>query len=83
MRLEPSPPWTVEEKLAVALVSRGINYDEGALRMHVSPVRFSYLIRCAAKKLPGDLKPHLKVVFWSRGATKDQLTGQGWIPEHK
>ena len=73
--------FTTMEKLVVALVARGDNYPTIGTRLHISPKTAKYHAANAARKIPGDLPVITKILFWSRGATIDQLRGDGWVPK--
>lgn len=86
---EPQPPvirapllqeFTVTEKLIVALVARGHSSEEIAKRMHLTHGSAKIAIEKAKDKIPGDLPGRCRILFWLRGATVEQLTGDGFMP---
>lgn len=68
------------ETLAVALVIRGETYRHIWTKLHITRATLQGHFRNASKKIPGDLPQMMKLHFWGRGATVDQLTGIGWMP---
>ncbi len=64
----------------VALLARDETYRLIALRLSISVATVRFHLANAARKIPGDLEVRMKIIFWSRGATLDQLTGLGWEP---
>ncbi len=70
--------FTTMESLVVALLARGETYRMIALRLHITTATVRYHIANAGRKVPGDLAVRMKILFWCRGATLDQLTGEGW-----
>jgi hypothetical protein len=73
-------PFTTMESLVVALLVRGEGYRAIGLRLHISKQAVGFHSRNASRKIPGDLQPFVRIQFWGRGATLDQLTGEGWMP---
>ncbi len=70
--------FTTMESLVVALLARGETYRMIALRLYISIATVRFHLANAARKIPGDLEVRMKILFWCRGATLDQLTGEGW-----
>ena len=70
--------FTTMESLVVALLARGETYRMIALRLYISTATVRFHLANAARKIPGDLEVRMKIHFWCRGATLDQLTGEGW-----
>lgn len=70
--------FTPMESLVVAFLSRGEAYRMIAKRLSVSTATVRFHLANAARKIPGDLEVRIKILFWCRGATLDQLTGEGW-----
>ena len=68
------------QKIVMAMVARQMTYDEIAERLAVTRHTSKAHAHNAAKKIPGDLPALVKIHFWYRGATVDQLTGEGWLP---
>lgn len=73
MRLTPKVPFTLMQKLVAIMVGRRIKYREIAEKLHIAKATVKMHAKYAAAKLPGDLPPTMKLVFWWRHATKDQL----------
>lgn len=80
MRDPPISVFTTSEKLVVAMICKGYNYIETGHRLSLARETVKWHARNAANKIPGNLPVLTKILFWGRGATKDQLTGEGWIP---
>lgn len=80
-RVQPAVPFTTMEKLVVALIVKGERYVDCARRLHIARDTVRFHATNAANKLPGDLPVLTKLLFWSRGATKEQMTGEGYIIE--
>ena len=78
MRVTPAKGFTTMEKLVVALVARGDNYTIISKRLHIAPSTVKFHALNASEKLPGDLPPQMRIVFWFRGATRDQLSESGF-----
>ena len=72
--------FTGMESLMVAMLGRGEPYKIIALRLYTTIANVRFHLANAAKKIPGDLEVRMKILFWCRGATLDQLTGEGWEP---
>lgn len=72
--------FTGTESIVVALLARGETYRLIALRLHISVATVRFHLANAARKIPGDLEMRMRIIFWCRGATIDQLTGLGWEP---
>ena len=72
--------FTTMESLVVALLARGEAYRLIALRLSISIATVRFHLSNAAEKIPGNLEMRMRIIFWSRGATLDQLTGLGWEP---
>ena len=72
--------FTTMETLVVALLARGESYRLIALRLHIAIATVRFHLANAARKIPGDLEVRMKILFWCRGATLDQLTVEGWEP---
>lgn len=75
-----SAPFTVMEKLCVALVARSLKFPEIALRLNVTTETVKWHVDNASKKIPGDMPRCCKIIFWARGATLEQLMGSNWEP---
>ncbi len=73
-------PFTEMETLVVALLIRGEPYKQIWTKLHISRSTMMTHLKHAAAKIPGDLRPTMRIHFWGRGATVDQLTGEGWMP---
>lgn len=73
-------PFTTMETLVTALLIRGEGYAAISKRLHISKQAVGFHSRNASRKIPGDLQPFVRIQFWGRGATIDQLTGEGWMP---
>lgn len=80
IRTPPLDTFTNTEKLVLAMVAQGFTYREIAMRLDLSRQAARWWAAKAAEKIPGDLPVMTKIHFWARGATEDQLTGEGWIP---
>lgn len=80
-RVQPLEPFTTEEKLVVMLAVLGHPYAEIAKRLHITTASARYLTAQAAAKIPGDLPKRIKLLFWWRGATLEQLVGFDLQPE--
>jgi hypothetical protein len=80
-RVEPVRGFTTMEKLVVALIARGESYVDAGRRLHIARDTVRFHATNAAGKLPGDLPVLTKLLFWSRGATKEQMTGKGYVPK--
>ncbi len=72
--------FTGTESIVVALLARGETYRLIALRLSISIATVRFHLSNAAEKIPGNLEMRMRIIFWSRGATLDQLTGLGWEP---
>ena len=72
--------FTGTESIVVALLARGETYRLIALRLSISIATVRFHLSNAAEKIPGNLEMRMRIIFWSRGATPDQLTGLGWEP---
>ncbi len=70
--------FTIMESLVVALLSRGETYRMIAMRLYITTATVRFHIANAGRKVPGNLQSRMKILFWCRGATLDQLTGEGW-----
>ena len=68
------------EGLVTALVIRGDSRDTIAKKLAITPWAVNFHKMNAARKIPGNLRTTMKIHFWGRGATVDQLTGEGWMP---
>jgi DNA-binding CsgD family transcriptional regulator len=68
-------PLTRQQEVVVTLVADGMNYVAIAdvLRITMNGVRFH--ANAAARKIPGDLPPQMRIVAWARGAPLHVLTG--------
>ena len=75
-RIELSQPLTTAEEHAVALMSRGLNYEEIAETLGVVKRTVEAHISHAAAKIPGELPPKLRVVAWYRGGKTYNLPSQ-------
>lgn len=73
-------PFTTMESLVTALLIRGERRVIIGKKLDISLSAITFHLRNAASKIPGDLRPAMKIHFWGRGATTDQLTGEGWMP---
>jgi len=80
-RADLHKPFTTMEKLVVAMIARGCNYKEAGKRLHIAQQTAKFHAQNAAGKIPGNLPCITKILFWSRGADLDQLTGKGWVPQ--
>lgn len=80
-RNPPIEAFTTMQKLVMAMVARQMTYDEIAERLHVKRNTSKAHAHAAARRIPGDLPAITKIHFWYRGATLDQLTGEGWLPK--
>lgn len=80
VRFPPLSEFSTREKVVMAFVSKGFTYREIAMRMSIGRQSVRACAAGAAKKIPGELPIMTKIHFWARGATEDQLTGEGWIP---
>ena len=80
MRHPPLEDFSTMEKLVMAMVARRTTRHQIALRLSISRFTVDYYLKKIAKKIPGDLPVATKIHFWTRGATLDQLTGEGWLP---
>ncbi len=72
-RLKPLVAWTLMEKLVVVLVCRGYSYKQIGARVDTKRATIKMHAENAAGKLPGNDPPRQKLIFWSRGATAEQL----------
>ena len=81
VRYPPISAFTPQQKLVMAMIANGMSYREIALRLAIDWETARFHARKAAQRMPGDLPTLTKVHFWVRGATVDQFTGEGWIPE--
>ena len=72
--------FTIMESLVVALLARGETYRMIATRLSITIATVRFHIANAGRKVPGNLEVRMKILFWCRGATLDQLTGEGWMP---
>ena len=79
-RTPPKEDFSTQEKMVILLTLRGYSKRQQALRMHIKVTSLKFLQRSIWRKIPGDMPFNAKVLFWARGATKDQLTGEGWTP---
>ena len=79
-RVPPFKKFTTMESLVVAMLARGETYRMIAMRLSISIATVRFHLANAARKIPGDLEVRMKILFWCRGATLDQLTGEGWEP---
>ena len=68
--------------MLIAMVLQGMSYRQIAKRMHIARRTVDNYMKAVTTKIPGDLPPRTKILFWSRGASKDQLTGEGWTIVH-
>lgn len=68
------------ESLVTALLIRGDSRATIQKKLSISRSAVEFHIRNAATKIPGDLRQAMRIHFWGRGATVDQLTGEGWMP---
>ena len=82
-RVQPRKPWSMMQKLVAILVGRGHRYNEIATRLSIAPTTVKYYAEEAARRLPGDLPPKWRLVFWWRGATEEQLEGTAAIGENR
>jgi len=73
-------PFTHMETLVVALIIRGEPYKQIWTKLHIARSTMMAHAHHAAAKIPGDLRPMMRIHFWGRGATVAQLTGVGWMP---
>lgn len=78
VRHPPISRFTTMQKIVMALMGRGHTYREIGLRLHIHTQSAKRHAKDAARKIPGDLPCKTKILFWNRGATLDQLTGEGW-----
>ena len=75
MRAALNAEFTTMEKLVVAMVIRGDTYRVMAQRLVIAKRTVAFHIRGAADKIPSKgLTPQQAIVFWWRGATREQLT---------
>ena len=79
-RLPLLRPFTTMESLVTALLIRGDSRATIQKKLSISHTAVGFHIRNAARKIPGDLRQAMRIHFWGRGATLDQLTGEGWMP---
>ena len=81
-RIKLLQKFTTMENLVGAMVIRGESYAQIGRRLSIKRSTVNFHAKNAAKKSPGDdiLKARTKLQFWARGARKDQLTGEGWMP---
>ncbi len=80
VRCPPLSSFPTREKLVMAMIAQGLTYKQIGMRMTIARETAKLYAAQAAEKIPGDLPVMTKIHFWARGATKDQLTGEGWIP---
>jgi len=73
-------PFTTMEGLVAALLIRGDTRATIGKKLDISRPAVGFHLRNAANKIPGNLRQIMKIHFWGRGATIDQLTGEGWMP---
>lgn len=79
-RLPLLRPFTTMESLVTALLIRGDPQATIEKKLSISRSAVIFHLHNAAKKIPGNLRQRMKIHFWGRGATLDQLTGEGWMP---
>ena len=81
VRYPPPSAFTPQQKMVMAMMANMMEYKEIGLRLSIDwNTARNHAIK-AGDKIPGNLPLRCKILFWSRGATIDQLTGEGWIPE--
>ena len=68
------------ESLVTALLIRGDNRATIQKKLSISRSAVEFHLHNAASKIPGDLRQAMRIHFWGRGATVEQLTGEGWMP---
>ena len=83
VRVPPVRVFTTQQKIIIAMIANGMSYREIGKRLHIDWATVRNHAERAAAKIPGGLPIQTKIHFWVRGATIDQLTGEGWIPELK
>ena len=71
--------FTLTESFVVERMSDGEDYATIAKSLVMKPATVRFHAANAARKIPGNLKAQTKILFWCRGATEDQLTGEGWM----
>ena len=77
----PAPSaFTPQQKMVMAMMANMMTYKEIGLRLSIDWNTARNHAIAAGEKIPGNLPIRCKVLFWSRGATIDQLTGEGWTP---
>ena len=75
-RVTPSPPLSPVQYACVALLARGHNArDIGERLGGISWRTVKFHLHQAAKRIPGDLPAQMRIVFWYRGASREQLDG--------
>lgn len=73
-------PFTPMESIVTALLIRGDSRDTIQKKLAMTAWSVNNHLANAAAKIPGDLRCRMRIHFWGRGATVDQLTGEGWMP---
>ena len=73
-------PFTPMENIVTALLIRGDSRTTIEKKLAMTSWSVNNHLAHAAAKIPGNLRCRMKIHFWGRGATVDQLTGEGWMP---
>jgi DNA-binding CsgD family transcriptional regulator len=73
-------PFTPMESIVTALLIRGDSRTTIEKKLAMNAWSVNNHLANAAAKIPGDLRCRMRIHFWGRGATVDQLTGEGWMP---
>lgn len=73
-------PFTTMESLVTSLLIRGESRATIGKKLCISRSAVVFHLSNAARKIPGDLRTAMRIHFWGRGATVEQLTGEGWMP---
>jgi hypothetical protein len=68
------------EAIVTALLIRGDSRTTIEKKLCLNAWSVNNHLANAAAKIPGDLRCRMRIHFWGRGATVDQLTGEGWMP---
>ncbi len=68
------------ESLVLALLIRGEDTKAIMQTLDISAQAVHFHARNGSRKIPGDLPARMRIHFWGRGATVEQLTGEGWMP---
>jgi DNA-binding NarL/FixJ family response regulator len=69
-------PMTRAQQAVVAALARNAEYDEIARWLSVKERTVRYHVGEAARKIPGNLPPKMRIIMWARGATIDMLEGR-------